>query len=292
MKALAIGGEGKRTLTFRSPVAGVVTEKKAFQGMRFGPGDTLYQVADLSAVWVIAEVPEQDIGSVKTGAKALVKIAAYPENIFAGAIAYIYPTLKAETRTVPVRIELANSGGLLKPAMYAQVELPAAAGGPVLAVPLSAVIDSGTRQVVVVQTGDGRYAPRPVKLGARDDAYVQVIEGVSEGELVVTSANFLIDAESNLQSALGGMGEAPAKTAAAVGHHAVGTLDTIDTAAGTVTINHGPVASLKWPAMTMDFKVANPSLVAGLKPGAKVSVEFVERNPGEWVITKIESKGR
>ena len=290
VKALAAGGEGKRTLTFRSPVSGVVTEKKAVQGMRFGPGDVLYQVADLSAVWVIAEVPEQDIGAVTMGAKAQVKITAYPDKVFTGTIAYVYPTLKAETRTVPVRIELANPGGLLKPAMYAQVDLPAAGRGPVLAVPLSAVIDSGTRQVVVVQTGEGRFAPRPVKIGVRDDAYVEVIEGVSEGELVVTSANFLIDSESNLQSALSGLGEAPAKAAAAVvGHQAVGTLDAIDAAAGTVTISHGPVASLKWPAMTMDFALANPSLVAGLKPGAKVSIEFVERKPGEWVITQIEA---
>jgi len=289
VKALAAGGEGKRTLTFRSPVAGVVTEKKAVQGMRFGPGDALYQVADLSAVWVIAEVPEQDIGAVKTGAKAEVKIGAYPDKVFTGTIAYVYPTLKAETRTVPVRIELANPGGLLKPAMYAQVDLPTASRGSVLAVPLSAVIDSGTRQVVIVRTGDGRFAPRPVRLGARDDAYAEVIEGVSEGELVVTSANFLIDAESNLQSALSGMGEAPGKTATAVGHQAVGTLDAIDTTADTVTISHQPVADLKWPAMTMDFKLANPSLVTGLKPGAKVSVEFVERKPGEWVITKIDA---
>ena len=289
VKALASGSEGKRTLTFRSPVAGVVTEKKAVQGMRFAPGDALYQVADLSFVWVIAEVAEQDIGVVKTGAKAEVKIPAYPDKVFTGTIAYVYPTLKAETRTVPVRIELANPGGLLKPAMYAQVDLPAAGRGPVLAVPLSAVIDSGTRQVAVVQTGEGRFAPRPVKLGARDDAYVEVIEGLSEGELVVTSANFLIDAESNLQSALSGMGEAPAKIAAPVGHQAVGTLDAIDTAAGTVTISHQPVADLKWPAMTMDFALANPSLVAGLKPGAKVSIEFVERQPGEWVITKIDA---
>jgi Cu(I)/Ag(I) efflux system membrane fusion protein len=296
VKALAAGGEGRRTLTFRSPVSGVVTEKKAVQGMRFAPGDALYQVADLSSVWVIADVSEQDIGQmsgmVKAGAQARVKITAYPDKVFAGTVAYVYPRLTAETRTVPVRIELANPGGLLKPAMYAQVELPVAGRGSVLAVPLSAVIDSGTRQVVLVQAGEGRFAPRLVKLGARDDAYVEVIEGVSEGERVVTSANFLIDSESNLQSALGGLGEAPAKTGATVGHQAMGTLDAINTAAGTVTISHGPVASLKWPAMTMDFPLANPSLVAGLKPGTKVSVEFVERKPGEWVITKLEAKGR
>jgi len=108
VKALAKSGEARRTLTFRSPVAGIVTEKKALQGMRFMPGEALYQVADLSAVWVVADVFEQDIGQVKTGAKAKVKINAYPDKVFEGTITYVYPTLKAETRTVPVRVELPN----------------------------------------------------------------------------------------------------------------------------------------------------------------------------------------
>jgi len=304
IQALAKGGEARRTLTFRSPVAGIVMEKKAVQGMRFMPGEALYAVADLSAVWVVADVFEQDIGLVKTGARAKVQFNAYPGETFAGRITYVYPTVKSETRTVAVRVELANPGGRLKPAMYAQVELAAATGRatPAVTVPVSAVIDSGTRQVVLVQKGEGRFEPRAVKLGARGDDYVEVLEGVAEGEPVVVTANFLIDAESNLKAAFSGMsappeGSAPATGAAkgakaAVGHHAEGTLEAVDAAAGSVTISHGPVASLGWPGMTMDFQLANSSLLGSLKPGATVAFDFVERNPGEWVVTAIRPTGR
>ena len=287
IKALAQAGVAQRTLTFRSPVAGIVTEKKAVQGMRFMPGDTLFQIADTSAVWVQADVFEQDIAAVNVGQAAKIRINAYPGEVFAGRIAYVYPTLKAETRTVPVRIELANPQGRLKPAMFAEVDIPVAGGTRVVTVPQSAVIDSGSRQVAIVQLGDGRFEPRPLKLGQRGVDFVQVLEGIKEGELVVVAANFLIDAESNLQAALGGM--AAAKPAV-VGHKAAGTLNAIDVAAGTVTISHGPVASLKWPSMKMDFVLANPSLVSGLKPGAGVEFEFVERQAGEWVVTSLVGK--
>ncbi|MHB8950488.1 MAG: efflux RND transporter periplasmic adaptor subunit, partial [Rhodoferax sp.] len=297
IKALSQSGTSLRTLTFRSPVSGIVMDKKAVQGMRFMPGEMLYQVADLSQVWVIADVFEQDLGLVKTGAKAQVKINAYPDKVFTGKVTYVYPTLKAETRTVPVRVELANPGLLLKPGMFAQVELQVAAKGQVVTVPVSAVIDSGTRQIVLLEKGVGRFEPREVKLGARNDTYVEVLDGVKDGELVVVAANFLIDAESNLMAALGGLGStapvvAPAASAASaaktVGHQASGTVDGVDLEDGTVSLNHGPVASLKWPAMTMEFKTANAALLQDLKPGAKVTFEFIERQPGEWVITSVK----
>ncbi len=314
IKALAKSGETKRTLTFRSPVAGIVTEKKALQGMRFMPGEALYQVADLTAVWVVADVFEQDIGLIKSGSKATVRINAYPDKAFTGAITYVYPTMNAETRTVPVRIEVANASQLLKPGMFAQVELPVAAKGPVVTIPTSAVIDSGTRRIVLIQAGEGRFEPREVKLGARSDTYVEVIDGVKDGEPVVVAANFLIDAESNLKAAVGGFGHAshgsgaaapaPAAPSAAAGsesregakpasgdHRGEGKLDAIDLKAGTVTITHGPVATLKWPGMTMDFTLANSGLIGNLKPGASIEFTFVERKPGEWVIVKLAGTG-
>ncbi|MGB8149395.1 MAG: efflux RND transporter periplasmic adaptor subunit, partial [Azonexus sp.] len=290
VKTLAKSGETKRTLTFRSPVAGVVTEKKAVQGMRFMPGETLFQIADTSTVWVQADVFEQDIAAVNIGQKAKIRINAYPGEVFEGRIAYVYPTLKAETRTVSVRIELANPKGKLKPAMFADVDIPVAGATAVVTVPNSAVIDSGSRQVVIVQLADGRFEPRPVKLGQRGGDFVQVLDGVKEGELVVTAANFLIDAESNLKAALGGMQKAKAAKSAPVGHKAEGTLNGIDLAAGTVTISHGPVPSLNWPSMKMDFVLANPALVAGIAPGTGVVIEFVERGQGEWVITSLVRK--
>jgi Cu(I)/Ag(I) efflux system membrane fusion protein len=301
VQALAKSGETKRTLTFRSPVSGVVTGKTALQGMRFMPGETLYQVTDLTSVWIVADVFEQDIGLVRPGAQARVTINAYPDKVFEGTITYVYPTLKAETRTVPVRIELANPGYLLKPAMFAQVELTVGGNARVLTVPDSAVIDSGTRRIVLVQAQEGRFEPREVRLGARGDSYVEVLDGVEEGEQVVVAANFLIDAESNLKAAIGGMGDhaghdrAPKAEAASPvtaptsdGYQAEGTVDAVDARTGRVSINHGPVKSLQWPAMTMEFKVANEALLKGVKPGAAVVFEFVERQPGEWVITGIQ----
>ena len=296
IKALTHAGEPRRTLTFLSPVSGIVMEKKAQQGMRFMPGEVLYQVADLSSVWVVADIFEQDIGLVKTGAKAKVNLSAYPGQLFEGRVTYIYPTLKAETRTVAVRVELANPGLRLKPAMFAQVEVLTPAKAQAVTVPVSAVIDSGTRQLVLISHGEGRFEPREVKLGARSDQYLEVLDGVKDGETVVVAANFLIDAESNLKAAVGGFGNTntTTNTAAApkaAGHQAQGTVDDVDLKAGTISVSHGPVASLKWPAMTMEFKAANASLLKDLKPGAKIAIEFVERQPGEWVITRATPLG-
>ena len=215
----------KRGLTFYAPISGVVMEKKAVQGMRFMPGEVLYQIADLSSVWVMAELSEQDIGLVKAGSVAQISITAYPDRHFKGKVDFIYPTLDAATRTVQVRVELANPDGLLKPAMFANVELAVSHRGKVLTVPVSAVIDSGTRKIVLVQLAEGRFEPRTVKLGSRGENHVEVLEGLGEGEQVVTSANFLIDAESNLKAALSGMGGraeddgGPPPTESAQGRH-------------------------------------------------------------------------
>lgn len=303
--AVSLSGDVKPHVTFRAPVTGIVLEKKALQGMRFMPGEALYQIADLSSVWVIADVAEQDIAHVQIGSHAQVLVDAYPDRTFDGKVSFIYPTLNSATRTVQVRMEIANPRGLLKPAMFITAQLAVGKGGKVLVVPTSAVIDSGTRQLVLVQLEQGRFEPRSVKLGGRSENYVEVLSGVREGERVVTSANFLIDAESNLKAALSGMSAAassadegrdlsrqvglkpdlPQKT---VGHKAQGTLDSINDD-GSVSITHGPIKSLKWPAMTMDFALANSALTSGIAPGSPITFEIVERQPGEWVITGMKA---
>ena len=209
-------GVVRRTLTLSSPVSGVVLEKVAVQGMRFMPGEVLYRIADLSSVWLLAEIFEQDLALVQAGQTADITVNAYPGKVFKGKVAFIYPMLNPQTRTAQVRIDLPNPGGLLKPAMYAKVELAAAREKiKVVSVPISAVLNNGTRQVVLVELGGGRYEPRSVKLGMQSDQYVQVMEGLNEGEKVVTSANFLIDAESNLKAALSGFGGQDMATPAA-----------------------------------------------------------------------------
>ncbi len=286
IRELAVSGNARRTLTLRSPVNGIVLEKKALQGMRFMPGEMLYQIADLSTVWVLADVFEQDLALVRKGALAQVHINALPERKIEGRVTFVYPTLSAQTRTVPVRIELSNRDGALKPAMFADVTINVSAETPRLAVPNSAVIDSGTRRVVLVQTSEGRFDSREVKLGARGHEYVEVLDGVREGEDVVVTANFLIDSESNLRAALGGLNGTPKP--AAISHRASGTVEEIDAKGNTLSITHGPVASLKWPSMTMEFAVGNNALLKGLNPGTAIAFEFVERQPGEWVIVSLE----
>lgn len=300
LQQLQSEGALRRTVTLRSPVAGVVIEKPALKGMRFMPGEALYQISDLSSLWLLADIFEQDLGLVRPGQAAKISVNAYPGKTFSGKVAFFYPTVTPETRTGKVRIELANPGALLKPSMYASVELAAGAHRKVLAVPASAVIDSGVRRVLFVELAEGRFEPREVTVGTRADDYIEILTGVKAGESVVVAANFLIDAESNLKAAITGMGPAAAAGGAAaqsgakpsgVGHRAQGTVDAIDAKSGTLTITHEPVPTLKWPGMTMEFVLANPSLAAKAKPATRVTFEFVERKPGEYVITRIEPAG-
>ncbi len=200
-------GKATRTLTMYSPANGVLLEKTAVQGMRFMPGELLFKIADISTIWLLADVFEQDIALVHVGQMVNIAVNAYPDREFTGKIDYIYPSVTSETRTAKVRVVLANADGILKPDMYASIQLMSGHGASVLAIPDSAVIDSGMRQVVLVQLTEGLYEPREVKLGLRSDGYVEVAEGLSEGENVVVRANFLIDAESNLKAALGSFGD-------------------------------------------------------------------------------------
>lgn len=292
LRQLAASGEARRTLTFPAPVGGVVLERKAVQGMRFMPGEALFSIADLSRLWLIADVAEQDLGRVRVGAPVQLRLEAYPGERFEGKVSFVYPTLRAETRSAQVRIELPNPGGRLKPAMFAQVELPGAAGTQ-LVVPNSAVIDSGLRRVVIVDQGGGRFEPREVKTGARGDEFTVVADGVREGEQVVIAANFLIDAESNLRAALSGMagGSNANPDKLPVAHQAAGRLDDVDAGSGALVITHEPVPSLNWPAMTMEFVPSNDAVAKAARPGDAIRFEFVERKPGEWVVTKMEKAG-
>jgi Cu(I)/Ag(I) efflux system membrane fusion protein len=173
--------------------------------MRATPGDTLFRIVDHSFVWVLADVTERDLASVAEGQRANVRVRSFPDRAFSGTVTRIYPHLSAGTRTVRIRIELPNPKGELRPAMYADVEIATGSGQPVVAVPDSAIIDTGTRQVAIVDKGEGRFEPREIKVGVRGNGFVEIGEGLQAGEQVVTSANFLIDAESNLKAALQSM---------------------------------------------------------------------------------------
>jgi membrane fusion protein, copper/silver efflux system len=203
LRELQRRGTMTRTLTLRAPADGVVLEKMAVDGMRFMPGEPLYRIADLSTVWLVADVFEQDLAALRAGEDAKITVNAYPGAAFDGKVDFIYPTVSPETRTGKVRIVTANADGRLKTGMYANVALDAALGdGLVLVVPDSAIIDSGNQQIVLVERGEGKFQPRQVKLGAHADGFYEVREGLTADERVVVSANFLIDAESNLKAAL------------------------------------------------------------------------------------------
>ena len=196
-------GHANRTAAVVSPMNGVVMEKTAVQGMRFASGEALYRIADLSSVWVLADVFEQDLALVRAGQDTTVAIAAYPDGAFRGKVTFIYPTVNPTTRTVKVRVEVANAEMLLKPDMYATVGIAVpVAAAQVLAVPDSAVLDTGKTQVVLVERTPGHFEPHAVTIGRRADGYAEIRGGIAAEDKVVVGANFLIDAESNLRAAL------------------------------------------------------------------------------------------
>jgi len=198
-------GHASHLIAINAPANGVVIDKPAQEGMRIGPGDALYKTADLSIVWLIAQVQEQDLGAIEPGQLAKANFVAFPGRTFEGKVDFIYPSLSTETRTAKVRIVIPNSDGALRAGMYANVQIAApASAGAVLAVMNSAILDNGVRQVVLIDRGEGRFEPRRVQLGAHGSDWVQVTNGLKVGDKVVVGANFLIDAESNLRAALQG----------------------------------------------------------------------------------------
>jgi Cu(I)/Ag(I) efflux system membrane fusion protein len=188
-----------------APRDGEIVERAAVDGMRAAPGDVLFRIVSHNVVWVIVDVAERDLSLISVGQNVTVRPRAYPDRSFTGKVTLIYPHLMAETRTARVRIELPNPDDALRPDMYADVEIATGEAVPVLTVANSAVIDSGNRQVVIIDKGEGRFEPREVKLGRRGEGWVEIKEGLVENENVVVSANFLIDAESNLKAALNGL---------------------------------------------------------------------------------------
>ncbi len=297
LRALTASGEARRSLSLRAPVAGIVTEKNIQQGLRIAAGDVLYRITDLSQVWLIAQVFEQDLARVHVGAIARVRIDALGEDAFAGSVAYVYPTLDAATRSVPVRIVLDNPDGRLKPGMFARVELVSTSTEARLTAPASAVLDNGIERIVLLAQGEGRFAPRAVRVGRQQGDRIEILGGLAEGDDVVVSANFLIDADSRMMAAVSGFA-APAEIAhddhdghtvdpSLPRHKAEATVESIDLAKGSIVLHHGPVPSLHWPPMTMPFTLSDPALVDGLAPGQSIQFEFVEPGPGQWIVTAI-----
>ena len=193
-----------KTLTIHSPINGIVLQKNAFAGMNVEPGMNIFTVADLSHVWVLADIFEQDIASIRIGQQATLTMNAFPGKTFEGKVDFINYVLDQTTRTTKVRFDFNNVDMLLKPGMYGVIELTIPIGF-VLALPEAAVIDTGTKKIVFIEKAPGFYRPVEVELGAKGEGYYQVLKGLSENDLVVTSSQFLMDSESRIQASGGGM---------------------------------------------------------------------------------------
>ena len=189
-------------VTWSSPRDGLVLQRTAIEGMKAAAGDTLFRIGDISTMWVLADVPERDLAAVRVGQAVSVRLRSSPGRTLAGKVAVIYPQVNPDTRATRVRIELPNPDGALLPDMYADVEIATGDAEPVVVVSNDAVIDTGERQVVLLDRGEGRFEPKEVKVGVRGEGYTEIRDGVAVGDRVVTAANFLIDAESNLKAAL------------------------------------------------------------------------------------------
>lgn len=198
-------GRATKTLTLVAPFTGVVLEKHVVEGQRVTPGMQLYRLADLSTVWVEGEVFEQDLQFIRVGAQAHIEVAAYPGEHLMGAVSFVYPVVDVASRTNRVRVTVPNPDGRLKPGMFSTMFFDTRVGEDVIVVPFEAVIVTGERNLVFVRDEDGMLQPREVVLGARADREVQILSGLTEGETIVASANFLIDAESRLGTTGGTM---------------------------------------------------------------------------------------
>lgn len=191
-------GKPIRTLALYSPVNGYVVQKMAVQGMRVMPGEKLFDIVDLSTVWIISDIYEYELPFIKVGETAKIALSYFPGKEFSSRVDYVYPTLAGDTRTAKVRFTIPNPGGQLKPQMFTNVEVKINLGKK-LAIPDDAVIDTGTRQIVYVDRGEGNFEPREVMLGARAEGFREVLMGLKAGEKVASSATFLIDSEAQLK---------------------------------------------------------------------------------------------
>lgn len=203
--AIVASGELPQTVPIRAPVRGHVARKAAVRGGYVTPGTELFQIADLSTVWAVADVYESELGRVRVGQRAVLELPAWPGERFSGRVTFVAPALAAGSRTLQARIELKNPGLKLRPGMYGDVTLDLGAQ-PAVSVPADALVDTGDVQYVFVSRGNGRFEPRRVRVGWRGGGRVALLDGVAEGERVVTTANFLLDSESRLRAAIEGFG--------------------------------------------------------------------------------------
>jgi Cu(I)/Ag(I) efflux system membrane fusion protein len=275
-------------ITLTAPIDGVIVELLTREGMTVMPGETLFRINGLSTVWVNAAVPESQAALLRPGAAVEAHSPAVPGTIFAGTVQAILPDVDAATRTIKARIELANPDQALAPGMFVNVALGVDAT-EVLAVPSEAVIRTGTRTVVIVADGDGRFHPVDVEVGAEAGGDIEIVRGLDVGQIVVVSGQFLIDSEASLRATGTRMEGAPGPSSTLQEHAGEGTITVIDV--DTVTLSHGPIPSMQWGAMSMPFIKPPGAPRTDLQTGQTVRFAFTMGEDGKPRLTRIEPVG-
>jgi Cu(I)/Ag(I) efflux system membrane fusion protein len=288
------------TTSVHSPMDGVITELAIREGAAFAAGSTLFQIANLQSVWIEARIPESQVSAVTRGTNAQVTATAWPGRTFEGRVIALLPKVDPQTRTVGARLEVTNEGERLVPGMYVSVQLADSGGEEQLVVPSEALIMTGERTVVIVARQGGGFDVANVTIGAEADGKTTILSGLTEGQSVVVSGQFLIDSEASLKSTINRIGaedgnantapaspDAMAQPMSSEGtHSARGTIVALN--GDQITIAHGPVTSLQWPAMTMGFKRPSSSPSDALKVGDRVSFSFSQSPQGGFQIERID----
>jgi len=300
-------GKPSPRVTVTAPQAGIVWEIGARDGMAVMPGVTLFKLAGIGTVWVTADVPEAQAALVRVGAPVEARAAAYPEQTFKGSVSALLPEMNAQTRTLRARIVLANPGGILKPGMFATVSFVGAAVASSVLVPAEAVIRTGTRTVVIVDAGAGKFTPVAVEAGRQSGDVTEIRKGLAAGQRVVVSGQFLVDSEANLKGALTRIAatgqEGQLMTAQAADPHAGHTMPAapapavhkaegvVRSVGDEVVIKHGPIPSLGMGAMTMAYKAPKGGVPKDVKAGTNVKFEFTVTSQGDMQLTSIVPGG-
>ncbi len=300
-------GQAQAVTTVTTPLAGLVTELMVRQGMTVSPGMTLARINGLASVWVEAAVPQGQANALRVGQAARVTVPGTAGEALRGHVSAVLPETQRDSRTLRVRVELPNPGQRLRAGQFVQVAIQAVAAAAQVVVPAEAVIRTGQRNLVYVLDAPGRYRPIEVMVGDEMDGFMAITRGLQAGQQVVVSGQFLIDSEASLQgltasppaspsaspsasvaasvAASASPSPAAAASTAAVEHETTGTVVSLQ--ADSVTLDHAPVPSLKWPSMTMAFSLSKPGQTGGLKPGDRVRMRFVQRGD-EYRVTLIE----
>ncbi|MFC5477143.1 efflux RND transporter periplasmic adaptor subunit [Massilia suwonensis] len=290
IRSVESSGKVKPRLTISSPINGVVGELTVREGMTIASGAPMFRINGLSTVWVNAEVPEAASAGVRPGARVEARTPALPGTVLQGKVSAILPEVEAATRTVKARVELANPGQRLVPGMFATVNFTPVASAETLTVPTEAVIQTGTRSVVMLEQGRGKFMPVEVQIGRESNGQTEVLKGLAAGQKVVVSGQFLIDSEASLRGTTNRLsGPEPAgegkPSSGPTTHRAHGKVENIDK--DEITFSHDPVPSMQWPAMTMGFRVPAGGLPKNLAVGDTVDFEFEQTKDRSFQVTGI-----